>query len=94
MDTSLGPPLKLFFCEGQSSYPKEAPEAVLSTFGPEALQRVEALAAEIGHLTPDWSIHDLTSATEWAMQEMRRRHSDLDEEGLRVLGWAFSYRNK
>lgn len=94
MEIVSGPQLKLFFSEGRSAYPKEDPEAVLSAFGPAALQRVETLSTETGLLAPDWSKHDLRSATEWAIQEMRRRHPDLDEEGARVLGWAFSYWNK
>lgn len=67
---------------------------MLSVFGPAALQRVTALSVEVGDLRPDWSIHNLGSATEWAIQEMRRRHPDLNEEGARILGWAFSYWNK
>lgn len=88
MDKGLGPQLKLFFCEGRSSYPTEDPGSALSAFGPAALQRVRALSAEIGGLSPDWSVHDLGSATDWAVQEIRRRHPDLDEDGARILGWA------
>lgn len=94
MTSPLGPQLRLYFSEGVSCYPKENPKAVLEAFGPASLRRVECLSEEIGALRPDWSAHDLVSATDWAIQEMKLRHPDLDDQGASVLGWAFSFWNK
>ncbi|HVI34411.1 hypothetical protein [Phenylobacterium sp.] len=94
MTNSLRQQLRLYLSEGVSSYPKRNPHAVLEVFGPDALRRVERLSEEIGGLEPDWTVHDLVSATHWAVHEMRRRHPDLDDQGASVLGWAFSFWNK
>jgi hypothetical protein len=94
MTNPLGQQLGLYFSTGVSSYPKENPQAVLDAFGPAPLRRVESLSEEISALEPDWAAHDLASATEWAVDEMRRRHPDLDDQGAGVLGWAFSFWNK
>lgn len=89
-----GPAFRLYLSDGVSSYPDENPEAVLSTFGAATLERVEKVAAEMGALEPDWTVHDLVSGTEWAVREMVRRRPDLDEESQRMLAWAFSYWNR
>jgi hypothetical protein len=67
---------------------------VLSAYGAASLQRVESLAEEIGKLTPDWSIYNLSEGTAWAVDEMKRRHPDLDDSAAKTLGWAFSFLNK
>jgi hypothetical protein len=94
MSSPLGPQLKLYFSEGRSPFPKADPQTVLSTYGAASLQRIEDLAEEIGKLTPDWSIYDLSTGTDWAVGEMKRRHPDLDDSAAKTLGWAFSYWNK
>lgn len=94
MTTALDSALKLYFGDGTSAYPKENPQAVLAEFGPRLLEQVEALAAGISHLRPDWSKHTLASATEWAESEMKRLHPSLDDGSAKTLGWAFSYWNK
>jgi len=92
--TTLSAALKLYFAEDASSFPTQNPHAVETAFGSTVLSRIEALAAEVGSLKPDWNNHTLASATKWAEGEMKRRHTDLDDGGAATLGWPFSYWNK
>lgn len=91
---SLDEQLALYFSRGNSPYPKSNPEADLATYGAAALNRVEALVADIDSIVPDWSKDDLSSATKRAVDEMRRRDPSLGAKGADILGWAYSYWHK
>lgn len=88
---TLDEQLALYFSRDTSPYPKSNPEAVLSAYGAAALKRIEALVTDMESIAPDWSNDDLASATQRAVDEMRRRHPGLGAKGAAILGWAYSY---
>ena len=86
--------LKLYLGRPASPFPCSQPEDVREAFGDSMLDQVSGLLNDIRVLDVDWSAHTLVSAMDWAEEEMRRRHPNLEKETIADLGWAFSYWNK
>lgn len=95
-DVSLA--LVKFLGYGVEPYPKEDAARIEKEFGSERApaleERVRPILSELAALNPDWSRHSLVAAAEWAGREMRRRHPELSEEGIKAMSWIFTWRWK
>jgi hypothetical protein len=79
---------------GKSPFPRARSNDLVTRFGPEQgselKSRILALMEELQQ-----PIHDekrsKKSVTERAIEQLRPRHPELDETGLKALGWTFSF---
>lgn len=81
---------------GKSSFPRARSNDLMVRFGPvegAALKgRVLALFEELQQQPPaDGDRRSKKSVTERAIEQLRPRHPELDEAGLKALGWTFSF---
>lgn len=51
----------------------------------------EKVLQELFAVAPDWSVHDLATATELAVGAIATEHPELSPDALSALRWSFSY---
>lgn len=94
MDT-LNEAIPLYIGVGVSSYPKEDDARVLERFGSEAghaiLERVQTIVAELQSIETDWEKHTLVSGSKWAVEKLRSKHDDINDESGSALEWIYSW---
>ncbi|HEV7278557.1 MAG TPA: hypothetical protein VGN80_19940 [Devosiaceae bacterium] len=88
--------LTLFTGYGRSRFPRARTADVAAAFGEtsaaELRDRILALYEELKQpLAEPVGKAGRKSVTERAVAELHRRHPELDEEGLTVLSWAYSF---
>lgn len=88
--------LALFTGYGKSRFPRARTADVAAVFGEapaaELRDRILALYEELKQpLAEPVGKSGRKSVTERAVAELRRQHPELDEEGLTVLAWAYSF---
>ena len=91
MDEDLSNAVRLYLGYHSAAFPHAYESAVTERYGSDLLIRVESIVRDAGDLQPDWALHSLLSAKEWAEAELKRRHPELDDAAVSALGWAFSY---
>jgi hypothetical protein len=93
--TNINKALILYIGYGITSYPKEDNARLVAEFGPELAPvleiQVKSLLEELDQIKPDWNTHTLISAAKSAADELRRRHSELNEQSSKALEWIFSW---
>ncbi len=85
----------LYLSRGRSPFPKEDPDALISTFGSgeggALIQYVRALLREANEFRLDWSQHTLASGTKAYEDDIRQHHSELSDAAVAALGWTVSH---
>lgn len=93
--TQLNTAIPLYVGYGVSSFPKEDATRLVGPFGPELgaqlAAQISKLLAELDGIKPDWSKHDLVTASKWAVAELKRSHPELDEKATAALEWIYSW---
>jgi len=72
------------FCP-QSYGPRLLLEKFGQDLGAELVGRVRKLLKELDEFKPDWNIHSLDSAAEWAIDEIQKKHPELNQQALDAL---------
>lgn len=77
-------------------YPQENGARLVDEFGvhlaSQLAPKVRDLLHALDQLKPDWTVHSsLDAAAQWAREEVRRKHPELDAKALDALEWAFSW---
>jgi hypothetical protein len=79
---------------GVSPFPRARSNDLANRFGPEQggqlKLRILELMEELGQPILDEK-RSKKSVTERAIEQLRPRHPELDESGLRALAWTFSF---
>lgn len=96
MRDPINPALTLFTGYGRSRFPRARIADIAAAFGEapavELRERILALYEELKQpLAEPIGKSGRKSVTERAVAELQRRHPELDEEGLTVLAWAYSF---
>lgn len=93
--TQLNSAIPLYVGYGVSSFPNEDAVRLIAPFGPELgaqlAAQISKLLAELDGIKPDWSKHDLVSASKWAVAELKRTYPDLDDKATAALEWIYSW---
>lgn len=80
---------------GTSSFPRARSGDLVSQFGGAAAgdlkARILTLYLEMQFPLPDEGKRSKKSVTERATEQVRLRHPELTEEGLRALAWAYAF---
>lgn len=80
---------------GKSPFPRARSGEVASLFGEVAAAdlkaRILALYVEMQFPLPDEGKRSKKSVTERAVEQIRLRHPELTEDGLKALAWAYSF---
>jgi hypothetical protein len=81
---------------GKSSFPRARSNDLVARYGAEQgaelKERVLALLEELQQQPlADGDRRSKKSVTERAIEQLRPRHPELDETGLKALGWTFSF---
>ena len=96
--TDLDEAVALYIGWKTTSFPTEDARRVIDRFGPDAsvalLARVRELLEELGRVRPDWTQHDLASASDWAADQVGQRHPALTKATRSALAWIYSWWNK
>jgi hypothetical protein len=95
---SLNRAIVLYLGYETEVYPKCDADRIHSSFeGQEAgnlASQVKALLAELDAVRPDWKAHTLVSGSAWAVAQLKRTHSELDDNATAALEWAYSWWNR
>jgi len=87
--------LVIYTAFGKSPFPRARSNDLLARFGPvlgaELKARVLALFEELQQPLADGDRRSKKSVTERAIEQLRPRHPELDETGLKALGWTFAF---
>lgn len=87
--------LVVYTCFGKSPFPRARTGDLISQFGDAAAvdlrDRILALYLEMQFPLPDEGKRSKKSVTERATEQIRLRHPELTEEGLKALAWAYSF---
>lgn len=88
--------LALYTGFGKAAFPRARTADVAAVFGQEAAAELKARIQELyEELNQPLGEVDRKSGrksvTERAIEQLRQRHPELDEEGLKVLAWAYSF---
>ncbi|MFF8597010.1 hypothetical protein ACF061_37495 [Streptomyces sp. NPDC015220] len=59
--------------------------------GPELVAYAKEIVGEAAAFDIEWAGHNLSSGTAHFRGEMHKRHPELTEEAVSVLGWFFGY---
>lgn len=80
---------------GKSPFPRARSGDLVARFGPERgielKVQVLALMEELQQPLVDNGKPSKQSVTERAVEQLRPHHPELDETGLRALGWTYSF---
>jgi hypothetical protein len=88
--------LVLYTSFGRSPFPRARLADVAAVYGDAAAAelkaRIQQLYAELNQPVPDApGKRSRKSMTERAVEQLANQHPELDEEGLRVLAWTYSF---
>jgi len=82
----------------RASYPQADWRAVVDAIGLERAQAIEiemlVILSKLHEFEPDWRVHTLTTASELAVHELRKRHPEIGDRTGKALFWAYSYQQK
>lgn len=91
----LNEAIPLFLGVGVSPFPIQDGSRVRARFGDALGSQLEAdiqkILAELQEIKPDWNIHDLNSATEFAVGKIHLKYPELSSEALAALDWCYSF---
>lgn len=77
------------------TFPRARSGDLVARFGPEQAAelkaRVLALMQELQQPLVDRGKRSRQSVTERAIEQLRPQHPELDETGLKALGWTYSF---
>ena len=80
---------------GKSSFPRARSNDLVARFGAERAAelkaRVLSLMEELQQPLVEGDKRSRQSVTERAIEQLRQRHPELDEAGLKALSWTFSF---
>jgi hypothetical protein len=80
---------------GKSPFPRARGGDLVTRYGAEMAADLKArilmLYEELGQPVPEPEKRSKKSVTERAIEALAPRHPELDAQGLKALGWAFSF---
>ncbi len=87
--------LALYVGKGISPYPKEDASRLASVYAPDDARdlqgQVDQLLRELEKIKPDWSAHTLASGAQWAVDQLKRTHPEIDRDAGKTLEWACAW---
>jgi len=85
----------LFIGHGINPYPQEDGSRLLNKFGPilgPGLEvKVKKLLKEVDEFKPNWNTQSLVSAGKWAVDEIQKKHPELNQDALDAIFWTYTY---
>jgi hypothetical protein len=95
LNPNINTAIPLYIGYGIAPYPKEDISRLVSEFGSDVAQQLEAkvkqLLDELNQIKPDWNSHSLQSGAKWASEQLKRKYPELDPTSIAALEWAFSW---
>ena len=87
--------IMLYTGYGRSPFPRARSGDLVTRYGAELAADLKArilmLYEELSQPVPEPEKRTKKSVTERAIEALAPRHPELDEQGLKALGWAFSF---
>ncbi|MDR1461126.1 MAG: hypothetical protein LBI78_05725 [Campylobacteraceae bacterium] len=95
IDEELSLAVVRYYGVGVEFYPHSDKTRVIDEFGEEKgmvlLYKIDKILNELDGLLRDCSNYTLNGVTDWAIDMMKKKHPELNEQALKALGWAFSF---
>lgn len=95
MSDPINEALVLYTGYGSSPFPRAKTPHLVQRFGQDQAsalkERILALLEELQQPVEGGEKRSRMSVTERAIEQLRPRHPELDESGLRALAWTFSF---
>lgn len=95
MQNDVSRAMVLFLGFGTASSPRADRDRLVSEFGAKRAEELESRVAsvlgELATIQIDWSVPSLTTAADFAVEQIRARHPELSDKALGALRWKFTF---
>jgi ssRNA-specific RNase YbeY (16S rRNA maturation enzyme) len=81
----------LYLGYGVVDYPDSNSSYVTNEFGDEILRSVQKIIQDLKNLHVDWSLFSVVSGTKWAISEIKKKHTSINDQATDALEWAYSH---
>src|SRR4051794_41111903 len=91
----LSQAISLFLGWKSTSFSQEDEARVIAKFGPargkELVAEAGSILGELNLIKYDWQKHTLVEGAKAAVEQLKVRHPDLDDEATSALEWAYAW---